>query len=306
MLPNPGLTIEHKTVTHRASPSGRTTAIVHLEGGGEHGYGEEVTFQADDLLPESPRTAWPFSGSFGEFSLWLASLDLFERSPEYDVVRNYRRWAFEAAALDLGLRQADALFGGAREPEPVTFVVSPAPGFSEFPPGARLKIDAADLRPGLPVDVVDFKQLGDRAAVESALALYPDALVEDPPVVVPGARVSWDIAITLPTRSGGFPSGRRRSTSSRRGSEASRPCSTCTRSATPRESRCTAAGSTSSDRAERRSSCSPRSSIRAGPMTWRRPATTTRSRAPGCRRAHSRSPPASGSGPPRARTRARR
>ncbi len=193
------LTIERKTVTRIASPSGqRTTAIVHLEGAGEHGYGEDVTFQADDLLPASPRVPWDFAGSFREFSLWLASHESFERAPEYAVVRNYRHWAFEAAAVDLALRQAGAGFDETvgRAPEPVHFVVSPAPGFTEFPPDARLKIDAVDLQPGLPVDVVDFKQLGDEATVELALALYPDALLEDPPVVVPGARVSWDIPIT--------------------------------------------------------------------------------------------------------------
>lgn len=190
------LMIECKTVTHMVQPH-RTTVIVHLEGGGESGYGEEVTFQADDLLPASPRERRRFSGTFGEFSHSLASYDLFGRAPEYDVVRNYRRWAFEAAALDLALRQAGASFDElvGRTPEPVHFVVSPPPGFGEFPPGARLKVDAVDLRPRLPVDVIDFKSLGDRAAVESALALYPEALLEDPPVVIPGARVSWDVAI---------------------------------------------------------------------------------------------------------------
>jgi hypothetical protein len=191
------LTIERKTVTHLVRPH-RTTAVVRLEGGGEHGLGEEVTFQEDDLLRESPRESWRFSGSFREFSLRLASEDLFERPPEYDVVRNYRRWAFEAAALDLALRQAGARFDDivGRSAEPVDFVVSPSPGFGAFAAGARLKIDAVDLRPELPVDVIDFKGLGDEAAVEAALALYPDALLEDPPVVVPGARVSWDISIT--------------------------------------------------------------------------------------------------------------
>jgi hypothetical protein len=197
------VTIEQKMVGRVASPrgwGGRTTAIVFLKGGGERGRGEDVTFQEADLLPASPRADWRFAGSFREFSLWLASLDLFERAPEYEVVRNYRRWAFEAAALDLALRQAGARFDETvgRVPEPVDFVVSPSPGFSDFPPEARLKIDAIDLRPGLPVDVVDFKDGGDRATVESALALYPDALLEDPPAVVPGAHCSWDIRITSP------------------------------------------------------------------------------------------------------------
>ena len=191
------LTIEHKTVTRLVRPH-RTTAIVHLEGRGEHGWGEEVTFQEDDLLPASLRAPWEFSGSFGEFSLWVASLDLFERAPEYEVVRNYRRWAFEAAALDLALHQAGARFAETvgRIPEPVHFVVSPPPGLTWLPAMARLKINAEDLRPDLRVDVVDFKGQGDEAAVERALALYPAAFLEDPPVVIPGARVSWDMSIT--------------------------------------------------------------------------------------------------------------
>lgn len=184
------------------SRSGRTTAIVRLDGGSAHGLGEEVTFQASDMLRESPGESWEFSGTFGEFSNWLGSLALFDRRPEYEVVRNYRRWTFEAAALDLALRQSALRFDEVvgRVAEPLHFVVSHG-----APPGARLKIDAVDLRPGLPVDVVDFKGAGDLAAVESAIALYPDALLEDPPVVVPGARVSWDIPITAATEVGRLP-----------------------------------------------------------------------------------------------------
>jgi hypothetical protein len=193
------LTIERKTVTHMSS-FGRTTAIVRLEGRGEYGLGEEVTFQADDLLQESPREPWEFSGTFGEFSLWLGSQDLFESPPQYEVVRNYRRWAFEAAALDLALRQAGARFDEVvgRSVEPVNFVVSPARGFSSYPGAIRLKIDAVDVRPGLPVDVIDFKLELDHVAVESAFALYPEALLEDPNAIPPGARISWDIPMTTP------------------------------------------------------------------------------------------------------------
>jgi hypothetical protein len=186
------LTIERRAVAHLGRP-GRTTAIVFLEGSGERGYGEEVTFQARDLLAESPLEPWAFSGSFAEFALWLTSRELFGHAPQYEVVRHYRRWAFEAAALDLALRQAGLRFDEAlgRQPEPVHFVVS-----GHAMEGARLKVDAIDLRPGLAVDIIDFKGQGDRVAVEAAFELYPEALLEDPPVVVPGARVSWDIPIT--------------------------------------------------------------------------------------------------------------
>src|SRR5436190_18611774 len=77
------LRIEHKAITRMVRPH-RTTAIVELEGNGEQGYGEEVTFQLSDLLPARPQESWEFSGTFGEFSVWLASLDLFDQAPEYD------------------------------------------------------------------------------------------------------------------------------------------------------------------------------------------------------------------------------
>jgi hypothetical protein len=205
------LTIEHKEVSRLQRPAlggrHRTTAVVRLEGGGEQGSGEEVTFQEADLLATSPRANWRFSGTFGDFSDWLDSLDLFDRAPKHEVVRSYRRWALEAAALDLALHQVgarlDEIVGG--EAQPVHFVVSPPRGFTGFPVGVRLKIHAADLRPGLPVDVVDFKGEGDRGAVELAHALYPDALLEDPPIALDGARLSWDIPITSADEVGRLP-----------------------------------------------------------------------------------------------------
>ena len=196
------LSIERKEVSRLRRPAlgggQRTTAVVRLEGHGEQGCGEEATFRESDLLAASPAASWQFSGSLREFSDWLDSHSLFERAPQHEVVRNYRRWAFEAAALDLALHQAgarlDEIVG--REVQPLRFVVSPPPGFTDFPAGIRLKIEAADLRPDLPIDVIDFKGQGDRRAVEFAQALYPDALLEDPPMAIDGARVSWDIQIT--------------------------------------------------------------------------------------------------------------
>jgi hypothetical protein len=47
----------------------------------------------------------------------LASLDgllLFAGEPQMAASRDYRRWAFESAALDLALRQAGLSFAGAR------------------------------------------------------------------------------------------------------------------------------------------------------------------------------------------------
>jgi L-alanine-DL-glutamate epimerase-like enolase superfamily enzyme len=194
------VTIETRTVerlTRRTLAGSRTTALVRLAGGGLEGVGEEVTFQTADLLAAAPVQAWPFAGTLGELCETLAGRDLFDRPPRYAVVRLYRRWAFEAAALDLALRQAGStvaeLLG--LVPRPVRFVVSPPAGFSRAPDGVRLKIDAQDLRPGLPVDIIDFKQAGSRDTVAHAADLYPDALLEDPPAIVDSARISWDTTI---------------------------------------------------------------------------------------------------------------
>jgi hypothetical protein len=197
------LTIEKRQVERiaRTALGGgiRRTALIRLAGGGLEGVGEEVTFQPAELLAESPAISWLFSGALGDFCGHLETAELFGRPPEFEAVRCYRRWAYEASALDLALRQqgktlAD-LFG--MQPHPVRFVVSPPPGrVDEVPTGARLKIDAVDIRPGLQIDVIDFKGQGDEALVECALALYPNALLEDPPVVVAGGRISWDVGIS--------------------------------------------------------------------------------------------------------------
>ena len=69
---------------------------------------------------------WPASGRSTRCSRRLESLPLFEQPPEREVYVDYRRWAFESAALDLALRQAGRSLGGpvGREPRPVTFVAS--------------------------------------------------------------------------------------------------------------------------------------------------------------------------------------
>lgn len=192
----------------------RRTALVRLRGQGKEGCGEEVTFQQTDLLESAPSVEL-FVGVATLADLWarLDEAELFERAPRHDVVRSYRRWAFEAAALDLALRQAERSLADVvgHAPRPVRFVVSPPHGLLRRFPDARLKIDAADLEPGLPVDVVDFKGSGDEALVKRARTLYPEALLEDPPFLVEDARVSWDIGIrsaadvvALPSRPAGI------------------------------------------------------------------------------------------------------
>ena len=191
--------IEVRALRRPAAGGGtRTTALVELRGGPERGAGEEVTFQDGDLLDDASRLSG-LAGARTLGDLWelLDRVDLFARPPTHDVVRNYRRWSVEAAALDLALRQASLSLCDVvgRDPRAASFVVSPASGRLRRFPGARLKIDAPDLEPGLLVDVVDFKGAGDARLVERVLEAYPEAFLEDPPIHPPTGRVSWDVGI---------------------------------------------------------------------------------------------------------------
>jgi L-alanine-DL-glutamate epimerase-like enolase superfamily enzyme len=150
------------------------------------------------------------------------------------VFRNYRRWAFESAALDLALRQAGTSLAAAlgREPEPVRFVVSsrlgdpptlePVTRRLAAYPDLRFKLDATpawtdELIAGLvatgAVDSIDFKGAykGTVVDVETDPELYrrvaeafPDAWLEDPDLDPPEAmaalephrdRITWDAPI---------------------------------------------------------------------------------------------------------------
>ena len=196
------LHIEDVSIQPLARPSAgggiRRTTLVRLHGEEQEGEGEDVTFQQGDALATASALD-ALSGVRTLAEAWdrLDRLELFARPPEHAVVRNYRRWAVEAAALDLALLQTGLSLGErlGRAPQPVRFVVSPGRGDLRRFPGARLKLDAEDLEPGLPVDIIDFKGRGDARLVGRALDLFPEALLEDPPVVVAAARLSWDIGI---------------------------------------------------------------------------------------------------------------
>ncbi len=110
----------------------RLTTVVHINGGGHEGVGEDVVYDAEDhvvLQEAGPVHERSLRGSrpLGEFCELVDSLDLFPVEPQRgEVSRLYRRWTFHSAALDLALRQAGSpmyeVLG--REPRPMTFVVS--------------------------------------------------------------------------------------------------------------------------------------------------------------------------------------
>jgi hypothetical protein len=214
----------------------RKTTVVHLRGAGEEGIGEDVTYDALEHDRLQARDAdLPLAGTWTlhAFSEHLGAVALFDPAPERDVYRDYRRWAFESAALDLALRQAGLSLGEAvsRDQRPVSFVVSMGLGsppstervhaWLALYPGLRFKLDAnpdwtaelvAELAATNAVDSVDFKGHYRGTAVETPpdAGLYrrvaeglPDAWLEDPAltdettsVLEPHRdRVTWDAVI---------------------------------------------------------------------------------------------------------------
>jgi hypothetical protein len=124
----------------------RVTTVVHLRGGGLEGLGEDVTWFPEHHDREQKAGAvLPLAGSWT-----LASF-----SDALDMPDPHRRWAYESAALDLALRQAQTTLAEliGREPRPVSFVVSPGLGdpptsrvvlrWLELDPSHRFKLDPA-------------------------------------------------------------------------------------------------------------------------------------------------------------------
>ena len=179
----------------------RVTTTVVLSGGGVEGRGEDVTYTAEDhdWFPELEPGG---KTTLGAFSADLDSLQLFTGTPGMAASNQYRRWAFESAALDLALRQQKASLGDlvGREYRPVRFVVSTrggAFGWLEHNPDVELKLDPENDwdRPLMErlaatgrVRVLDFKAYYKGTAVDvvpdpelyrAAVELFPGVVLED-------------------------------------------------------------------------------------------------------------------------------
>src|SRR6478609_12036541 len=214
----------------------RKSTVIRLSGAGEEGLGEDVTYEASEHdLVQAEGPIHPLAGEWtiATFSDHLATLPLFDHEPEQHAYHDYRRWAYESAALDLALRQAGLALGDAvgRGAGPLTFVVSMRLGepstteglraWLAYYPGLRFKLDATsdwteelieELAATGAVDSVDFKGQYRGTSVDTVPdpALYrrvveglPDAWLEDPAltpeteaVLDPhGDRVTWDAVI---------------------------------------------------------------------------------------------------------------
>ncbi|HEX6491572.1 MAG TPA: hypothetical protein VF002_09415 [Gaiellaceae bacterium] len=214
----------------------RVTTVIRLRGAGQQGLGEDVTYDADDQAAfQRAGGSLPLVGrrTLEEFSELLGGLPLFKAEPSQAAYRDYRRWAFESAALDLALRQAGLSLAGAlgREASPVRYVASlrlgdppslaPLERWLEHYPELRFKLDPTsawtesligELRALGKVEIVDLKgaykgtpvdQPPDPELYARVAVGFPDALIEDPaltpatdPVLEPHRdRVTWDAPI---------------------------------------------------------------------------------------------------------------
>ncbi len=203
----------------------RVTTTVHLRGGEHEGRGEDVTYLAE-LHERVPVPDIAGRWTLASFSESLDGFRFFEGTPDDQAGIDYRRWAWESAALDLALSQAGTNLGEVvgRSSRPVTYVVSTrvtkVEPLLEVYPGMRFKLD-----PGLDwsdetidrlaelgcVDTADFKgvyrgsfgQPPDPRLYRRIAEAFPEAWLEDPglddetdEVLRPHRdRVTWDTPI---------------------------------------------------------------------------------------------------------------
>jgi hypothetical protein len=201
----------------------RVTTVVHLQGGGEEGVGEDVTWYPEHHDRE--QAAGPVLPLRGSWTLASYS-DVLEMPDPH------RRWAYESAALDLALRQAGTTLAEAagREARPVSFVISPGLGnpptsrvirrWLELEPSHRFKLDPASdwtdelisvLAETGAIVTADYKAYyasendppPDAELYRRVAEGFPDAYLEDPAlndetnaVLEPHRdRVTWDAPI---------------------------------------------------------------------------------------------------------------
>lgn len=227
----------HRRERETSSGFTRATTVVSLHGSGETGRGEDVTYDSDahDAL-ENTSAEFPIVGKYtmDEFSRQMSNLDMFfGAEPGQSVFRNYRQWAFESAALDLALKQAETTLADCldREYRPVSFVVSTR---LDDPPTGERVLDWLDRNPELEfkldptsdwtvdvitrladtdaVRVLDLKgqyhgttvdQPADPDLYRDVIEGFPDALIEDPALTDETRplfdghehRVTWDYPI---------------------------------------------------------------------------------------------------------------
>jgi hypothetical protein len=203
----------------------RRTTVVHLRGGGHEGLGEDVTYQPEEH-DDPPRLDLAGRQTLAELSRRLDDVQLFGGRPLDAAATDYRRWAWESAALDLALAQNGLTLGAAigREARPVSYVVSTRaenvrPLLERYP-DLRFKLDPSqdwgeELMDSLAatgrVDTADYKGVyrgdfgfpADPELYARVAEAFPRAWLEDPGLTEETERVlephrdriTWDAPI---------------------------------------------------------------------------------------------------------------
>jgi hypothetical protein len=195
-----------RRATEVSSGFTRVTTTLALGGRGSTGRGEDVTYAAGDH-DSFPDLDLRGRHTLSSFSSSLDAHDLFPGgASEWPASADYRRWAFESAALDLALRQAGVSLGEVTERSyrPVRFVVSTRLDPREWlavDPLLQFKLDPTsewseafmhEVAGTGSVRCLDFKsfyhgtvvdQPPDPALYSMAVRLFPDAVVEDAALV---------------------------------------------------------------------------------------------------------------------------
>jgi hypothetical protein len=203
----------------------RVTTTVVLRGGGAEGRGEDVTYLAE-LHDDAPVAPVLGRWTLDALSRSLDGFAFFGDAPRDDAAVDYRRWAWESAALDLALAQGGTSLAEilGREPRPVTYVVSTrvanVPTLLELYPWLRFKLDPSrdwseetidDLAERGVVDTADLKGVyrgdfgnpPDPELYARIAEAFPRAWLEDPglneetdAVLAPHRdRITWDAPI---------------------------------------------------------------------------------------------------------------
>lgn len=204
----------HELTRPTSSGFQRTSVEIHLHGGGHTGRGEDAWYDEPDIarfLAAGEVLDLTGGATLDEVSGILGAADLVPGG-ENPLGRLFRRWGFEAALLDLALRQSGASLAAAldRTARPVDYLLSlrlgtpsttaPLEARLALYPDLTFKLDPTNDWDRHLVDAVvraapgrvrslDFKALytgtlvdtrPDRDLYERCLAAWPDAWIEDP------------------------------------------------------------------------------------------------------------------------------
>src|SRR5690242_8951019 len=199
---------QHRRLRDRAGVARRLDRVhARHNNGCDEGKRPARTRRGRDLHRPRPRRLPRAPGGRRDHTLRTASAaldghDLFAAPPAMEASRDYRRWAFESAMLDLALQQHGSSLAAAvgREARPVRFVASTRAdigGWIEVDPALEFKLDPeedwddeliAQLAATGRVRVLDFKayyrgtavdMIPDPVLYRAIATAFPEAAIED-------------------------------------------------------------------------------------------------------------------------------